>query len=163
MSLERILAFVSEIGLTVQQRQLPSSTFLPGILIEGGTIVVDPATLAHPGDILHEAGHLAVSLPSQRPKLSDNLQTGAGEEMAAIGWSYAAALHLGLDPAVVFHPAGYKGGSASLLENFAAGRYLGVPLLQWYGVTRERDDGSGRPVYPKMSSWLRAEPAPVDT
>jgi hypothetical protein len=163
MSLARILAFVSEIGLNVEQRSLPSSTFLPGILIERGTIVVDPAALAHPGDILHEAGHLAVSLPSQRQKLTDNLQTGAGEEMAAIGWSYAAALHIGLDPAVVFHPDGYKGGSASLLENFAAGRYLAVPLLQWYGLTRERNDGSGAPVYPKMSSWLRAEPTQVGT
>ena len=48
--------------------------------------------------------------------------------MMAIAWSYAAAVHLGLDPAVVFHEAGYRGGSGSLIENFAQERYIGVPI-----------------------------------
>ncbi len=68
--------------------------------------------------------------------------------MAAIGWSYAAALAIGIPLEVVFHAQGYRGGSDSLLENFAEGRYLGVPLLQWYGMT-----GAGE--YPAMRGWVR--------
>ncbi len=161
MPLARMLPFLAEIGLVVRERPLPAATFLPGILIERGTLVIDRDRLAYPGDLLHEAGHLAVVPPAERATLHDNLQTGPGEEMAAIAWSYAAALHLGIDPAVVFHSAGYKGGAQSLIENFGAGRYFGVPLLQWYGLTRERDDGSGAAVYPKMDGWLR--PAPPAT
>ena len=67
-----------------------------------------------------------------------------GDELGAIAWSYAAALHLQLDPGVVFHEQGYHGGSQSILENFAAGRYIGVPMLQWRGLTL--DEKSARPL-----------------
>ncbi len=158
MPLERILHFLAHIGITVREHALPGTTFVPGIFIEAGELVIDRDRLSYPGDLLHEAGHIAVMPPSERTALNDDLQSGPGEEMAAIAWSYAAALHIGIDPAVVFHPAGYKGGAQSLLENFAAGRFIGVPLLRWYGLTQERDDGSGAAVYPKMSGWLRPEP-----
>ena len=67
--------------------------------------------------------------------------------MAAIAWSYAAALHLNLAPEVVFHAAGYRGGSRSMIENFSAGRYIGVPFLKWIGLTGDN--------YPAMTRWLR--------
>ena len=38
--------------------------------------------------------------------------------MAAMVWSYAAVPGIELDPAVVFRRDGYKGDSASSLENF---------------------------------------------
>ena len=77
--------------------------------------------------------------------------------MGAICWSYAAALHLGIDPAIIFHPHGYRSGSDSLLENFREGRYLGVPLLQWMGLTYEPRQASERGCapYPHMTRWLR--------
>ena len=45
---------------------------LPGLAIEHGAILVDEQRLSHPGDILHEAGHLAVADPVGRnaPTLS---------------------------------------------------------------------------------------------
>lgn len=159
MSLPSILSFLAEIGIVVRERPLPAPTFLPGILIEAGELVIDREKLAYPGDLLHEAGHIAVVPPSQRASLNDDLQTGPAEEMAAIAWSYAAARHIGIDPAIVFHDHGYKGGGASLLENFNAGRTVGVPMLAWYGLTRERAEDSAAPVYPRMSGWLRPEPA----
>ena len=161
MPLQLILPFLNQIGIVVTERPLTGPTFLPGILIEEGTLAIDREKLKYPGDLLHEAGHIAVVVPSQRASLSANLQTGPAEEMAAIAWSYAAALHIGLDPAIVLHEHGYKGGGGSILKNFREGRYFAVAFLAWCGMTRERADGAEEPAYPQMKTWMRAEPAAV--
>jgi hypothetical protein len=153
----RLVTFLESIGIPVRIGGATEQGSVPGLDVQGGGIVVDPPKLAHPGDLLHEAGHLAVADPSVRglPRLTPT----PGDEMAAIAWSYAAVLHLGLDPAIVFHPDGYRGGSASILENFAAGRTFGVPLLQYYGMTIDPRGGSSRGAgerpYPHMVRWLR--------
>ena len=79
------------------------------------------------------------------------------EEMTSIAWSYAALRHLDLDPAIVFHDDGYKGEAVSLIENFTAGHYFGVPLLQLYGMAVEpsRAAETGVELYPHMLRWLR--------
>ena len=68
-------------------------------------------------------------------------------------------MHLGLDPAVVFHPDGYRGGSQALIENFTNGRTIGVPMLQWLGLTLDakRAAESGGAPYPAMIKWLCTE------
>jgi hypothetical protein len=152
---DRLVAFVRSIGIDVCAATLPEKTFLPGLDIRNGAILVDAERLAYPGDILHEAGHLAVTDPSERnaPALSPS----AGDEMTSIAWSYAALRHLELDPAIVFHNDGYKGGAASIIENFTAGHYFGVPLLQFYGMALEtkRAAAIGVEPYPHMLRWLR--------
>jgi hypothetical protein len=157
MILARMIDFLTEEGIPVRRGELPAETFLPGILVDAGGLVIDESRLKHPGDLLHEAGHLAVLTSEERARAGANLESGPGEEMAAIAWSYAACVHLEIDPVVVFHDDGYKAGGAALRENFAAGRYLGVPLLQWYGLTRERPSGrtADEAVYPLMARWLR--------
>ena len=129
---------------------------MPGILIDKGAIVVDESQLKYPGDLLHEAGHLAVVPAARRNEIYRDAGNAPAEEMAAIAWSYAAALHIGLDPAVVFHEAGYKGGSQSMLENFAAGRYIGVPMLHWLGMAEDQRTAAanGRQPYPAMLRWV---------
>ena len=156
-----INGFLTEIGITVRAAELDAATFLPGLTIKNGEILVDEAKLLYPGDLLHEAGHVAVTDADQRRTLDGTIHLpeseGGGYEMAAIAWSYAAALHLNLDPSVVFHDDGYKGDAATLRENFANGRYLGVPVLQWVGMTLEGDAASEADVapYPHMLKWLR--------
>jgi hypothetical protein len=59
--------------------------------VEQRVLCYDPAQLQHPGDLLHEAGHLAVKSPSDRRLAGVNLGSDPAEEMMAIGWSYAAA------------------------------------------------------------------------
>lgn len=152
---ERLAAFVRGIGLAVHTTALPAETLLPGVDIRDGAVVVDEARLAHPGDILHEAGHLAVTAPEERsaPRLSPS----DGDEMASIAWSYAALRYLDLDPAVVFHPDGYKGGSAAIIECFQSGLYFGVPLLQAYGMSYEPRHAAkkGLAPFPHMLRWVR--------
>ena len=158
-TLSAIAAFLCEIGLPVKIGEIHQPTFLPGILLDSGILHVYPAKLSSPGDLLHEAGHLALLTESERKQVSGDVGDSGGDELGAIAWSYAAALHLGLDPSVVFHQDGYRGGSQSILENFAAGRYIGVPMLQWRGLAL--DERSARTLgvspYPHMLRWLRAE------
>lgn len=153
----QIVQFLSEIGIPVRAGELPPETFLPGIFIENGGLVIDEARLTYPGDLLHEAGHLAVMSPQERGGANATMSDNGGFEMAAVAWSYAAALHIGLDPVVVFHEGGYRGGSQAILENFGAGRYFGVPVLEWMEMTVGAKPGMEPPVaaYPKMLRWLR--------
>ncbi|HEX3681047.1 MAG TPA: hypothetical protein VHU83_00800 [Bryobacteraceae bacterium] len=154
---DRIGRFLESVGLTVQAGEVPEGSILPGIRIEDGALVVDEARLLYPGDLLHEAGHLAVLTAEQRAGQGANAGDDLGNEIGAMCWSYAAVLHLQLDPALVFHPYGYRGASESYLENFREGRYPGVPLLQWMGLTADekRAPALGVEPYPHMLRWLR--------
>jgi hypothetical protein len=147
---ERIVGFIREIGLTVERGDVADS-LLPGVAVRRGALVVDAARLAYPGDLLHEAGHLAV-VEAERRAVLDDVGSDAAEEMAALAWSYAAASRLGLDPGVVFHADGYRGGSAGLIEAFDHGRGPGIPLLRWWGMTL---GPNGEPPFPHMLRWLR--------
>ena len=150
-----IIIFLREIGLTVIERRITTPTVLPGVGVDHGAVLVDRATLKYPGDLLHEAGHFAVVPAHEREQLHENVGDDGGMEMGAIAWSYAAALHLGIAPSLLFHDAGYRGGAASLLENFAAGHYVGVPILVWRGLAdapaKNTSNASG---YPQMKRWL---------
>ena len=154
----RIARFVREIGLAVRPGVVEDAAFLPGLALQDGGIVIDESRLLYPGDILHEAGHLAVLPAVVRARTTGRLEADGGQEMGAIAWSWAAAAHLGLDPAVVFHADGYKQGANAVLENFAQGRFVGVSYLQWLGLTLEpaRVGQQAGPPYPHMLRWLCA-------
>lgn len=148
-----ILAFLSSIGIPVEARPLPDDTFLPGMALIDGVLCYDPDRPFYPGDLLHEAGHLAVVAPEDRA--AGPVEGDGGEEMAAIAWSYAAAKAIGLPLEVLFHPDGYRGGAQALIENFEARRYIGVPLLYCYDMTYQTTAPDGTPPYPHMLRWIR--------
>ncbi len=139
---------------TCARRRCAQPTFLPGIDIRHGAILVDEARLTYPGDMLHEAGHIAVADPAERN--APTLSPSPGDELTTIAWSYAALRHLDIDPAIVFHAA-FKGGGAAIIENFTAGHYFGVPLLQLYGMSCEPHLAAQNGVqpYPHMLRWMR--------
>lgn len=158
--LEQITDFLGQIGIPVFFRELEGACFLPGIQIIHGEMHIDSEKLLYVGDLLHEAGHIAIVPSAERHTLND-LSIGErpmweAEEMMAIAWSYAVAKHLGIDPFVIFHDQGYKGGGAYIAESFEAGNYFGVPMLQWKGFALEQSDPEfpDRPVYPKMLKWM---------
>ncbi len=151
-----IIDWLRQIGFSVRLAPLAADTFLPGVTLEPGGLIVDPERLLYPGDLLHEAGHLATMLPERRAATASNVGSDMGDEIAAQAWSYAAALHLGLDPEIVFHATGYKGAAHSLIAIYRDGK-AGVPLLQWMGLTLDATraaEHSVRP-YPHMIRWLR--------
>jgi hypothetical protein len=152
----RMLAFVEEIGLAWEPAELAQDTFLPGLSLRKGRLCVDAARLIYPGDILHEAGHLAVTAAADRASLGPGGLDDGGHEMATLAWSYAVCLHLGLPPETVFHPGGYKGDAAWLRETYGAGGTLGQPLLAWMGLTDWGPEAGAQDRFPAMARWLRA-------
>lgn len=160
---EKIVHFLRSINISVEFAEFPAEKeFVPGICVNKTGLFINSKNLKYPGDLLHEAGHIAVATPAKRNNFDGKVvgtskDEEAGEEMMAIAWSYAAATHLGIDSAIVFHADGYKGGGNSLAENFAAGRYIGVSMLQWVGLTydvKNAAENNVRP-YPHMIKWLR--------
>ncbi|WP_207510820.1 hypothetical protein [Longitalea luteola] len=154
------VAFLHRIGIPTLFKKIETDSFLPGLSIENGHVVIDTDALLYPGDILHEAGHIAVVAPASRLTLNqhdiNNSPMREAEEMMAIAWSYAACLHLQFDPHLVFHDAGYQAGGSNIVENFREGRYFGTPMLQYYKMTIEPAHAQpGDPVYPHMLQWLR--------
>lgn len=157
----RIATFIAEIGLEILSVRLSCKTFLPGILVENGKILADESKLTYPGDLLHEAGHLALAARDIRSSLSDEVALPGVDmkpvEVYVIAWSYAAIVHLGLSPTVVFHEGGYGVESERLLNNFSLGVYIGANGLQDAGLTAIGAKALELrvPPYPHMLKWLR--------
>ena len=158
---DKIAGFLNAIGIPTLPAELDRETFLPGILVSEGTLLVDEEKLAFPGDLLHEAGHLAVAPGNLRSQLSDEVVlpdvNPDALEVEAMAWSYAACVYLQIDPRVVFHENGYKGKSESLLLNFALGVFVGVNGLERDGMTFSEMTAreSGVAAFPAMLKWLK--------
>jgi hypothetical protein len=152
---EQLATFVRSVGIDVRAATLDADTLFSGLDIRHGAVLVDATRLVHPGNILHEAGHIAVTDPAVRN--AETLSPTGGEELATLAWSYAAALHLGFGAELVFYPGSYQGWDTSLIENFAAGRYIGVPLLQRYRMALDPKmaSQSGVDPFPHMLRWVR--------
>jgi len=162
VDLGKCITFLHTIGIKTIDRPLPPGSFLPGLSIEGGCIIIDKEALLYPGDILHEAGHIAVVPAGERSALNagtiEKRPQREAEEMMAIAWSYAACVHLAIDPYFVFHEHGYKQGGGYIADNFASKQYFGLPMLQWIGLCYDEKNAAEKGVepYPAMIKWLRS-------
>jgi len=152
-------AFLADGGIKMRAECVDVATLFPGCLIDRGTLVVDESKLMTPGDALHEAGHIALSPPEQRAQqfafMSEN---DPGEEIANIAWCWAALLHLDIAPEDVFHATAYKrGDSSSIIDAARGGTYIGLPLLQYWGMTCDAATSRERGVdpFPHMLRWVR--------
>ncbi len=157
-----IVAFLRDIGFGVEFGPGAQNGFLPGVNIHAGVIHVDPDTLVAPGDLLHEAGHMAVLPRRFRSGLGSDLdadmhhlieaEAGPGipddpilaapkqqGEFMAQAWSYAAALHIGVSPDCIFFPGSYKHhdyeGKHPMLAWIERGTHYGPPALARVGMT----------------------------
>lgn len=162
IEITQMISFLDRVGIPCTMAPLAGNTFLPGLEICNGSIIIDPEQLKYPGDILHEAGHIAVTPAGERQALCGNLgehepNNALGQEIAAILWSYAALRAIGLPEETVFHPYGYKGQSDWYIANFKAGSYIGLPLLEWMGICAgpKKAAEMGVEAFPGMIRWLR--------
>lgn len=155
---QKIVEFILSIGIDVEIEKIDEDTFLPGILIKSGAIYIDKEKLKYPGDLLHEAGHLATLTPKKRASVYNDVSKNPGDEIVTLAWSYAAAYYLEIEPNVVFHDGGYKGEAKWLAEHYSSGGDMGVPLLDWMELStvnhRAKD---GDMVFPYMKKWLRED------
>jgi hypothetical protein len=158
---EKCIHFLQQIGIATAFQSIDANSFLPGFSIDNGVLHIDRKCIQHPGDILHEAGHIAVVPAAERAGLCAKSimgrQNREAEEMMAIAWSYAACIHLQIDPYYVFHEDGYRGGSQFITDSCSNNQYFGLPMLEAIGLTASQTDLSQFhiPAYPHMLKWLR--------
>ncbi|MES2795550.1 MAG: hypothetical protein V4683_06280 [Bacteroidota bacterium] len=158
---DKAVEFLIKIGIPVRFESLDKPTFLPGLFIDKGTIILDLEKLKYPGDLLHEAGHIAIVPAAERLSISEAdialRKDRESEEMMAIAWSYAVCVEIDINPSFIFHDEGYNKGGSSIAANFKEERYFGVPMLQWVGMALEKSQALilDKPAYPKMLQWLR--------
>lgn len=157
---EKCVAFINDIGIATSFRSIGPDSFLPGFLIENGVLVIDKDILQYPGDILHEAGHIAVVPFADRARLTEaaiiKRRDREAEEVMAIAWSYAACIHLMIDPVFVFHADGYRGGSNTIIDSCSKNEYMGMFMLQSVGMAADgKKKGSNAQTYPHMIKWVR--------
>ncbi|MDB5471864.1 MAG: hypothetical protein JWR84_3424 [Caulobacter sp.] len=152
---DRVRAFLQPLGIEMRPGVVEPPTILLGMEIRAGVIWYDQDLDIRPGDLLHEAGHLAVGDPARR--FAPTFEADGGDEMSAIAWSWAAAKAIGMPAQVLFHEEGHKGHHEAWTDAFETGRYFGLPLLHLYGMTVEpRQARPGDPpVFPHMLRWLR--------
>lgn len=171
------LKFLEAIGINVQV--VPGAIgFLDNMRIVDGGIHVDPTSDNVCGNLLHEAGHIAVTSGLFRPHLNYDVQEsiqdamdaylkahpfafGAEEdpiarsilqsgETEAIAWSYAAAVEIGIDSRLPFR-LGFQGEGMQLHDMLKVGAYFGINGLAAAGMTKLR----GPDRFPKMIRWMQ--------
>ena len=156
--IRQITNFLQEIGIDVIETELDDNCFLPGLSLKATAVLVDRKRLKYPGDLLHEAGHIAVTEAELRPLIGSEQMPqewpDGGNEMSTILWSYAAALHLQLPLDVVFHPNGYKGQSDWITEEFKKGNFIGIHLFEWMGFCDQKSE-TEKQQFPHLKKWLR--------
>lgn len=160
LEIKKVTLFLNKIGIDVVETTL-DKTFLPGLSLGPNCIYIDYDKLLYPGDILHEAGHLAVT-PSSERKIVGTSEMSAEwptqvDEIAAILWSFAAANHLHLPLEFVFHSNGYKEASNWFILNFSNKTYMGLPYLEWIGLALSEKSAiqQEKEPFPAMQKWLR--------
>ncbi|MDO6525569.1 hypothetical protein Q4519_07720 [Motilimonas sp. 1_MG-2023] len=159
-TITQICDFLHAINLPFSLTSIENESFLPGVSLNQGALQIDIDKLKYAGDILHEAGHIAVCEPIYRAQLQGDVyknglrngrqkQAMHGEEIAAIAWSVAAVKRLNLPMKTIFHDDGYKGASHSLINAFDNGGIFGQPLLDVWEMT------SSEHGFPIMKKWIR--------
>lgn len=160
-TVQKITSFLKEIGINTIEKELPNDTFLPGLALSNEGILIDFNKLLYPGDILHEAGHIAVTTSEDRKKIgTDEMPKDwptQGDEIGTMLWSFAAAHYLEIPLTVVFHSNGYKGSSDWLIDSYKENNFIGLPFLEWCGLTfsNEKAREQNAKAFPHMVKWLR--------
>jgi hypothetical protein len=178
----KIATWAQTIGLDVREVTVtcfPNSDIKPffsNIWIDCGIVYYNQKT--HPGDLLHELGHLAVTPSWLRPYVSGDIEDWDdsqeicilaeqhkddpcfgcyGDEVAAIVWSYVAAQAAGVDDFLPFEQgfeidgddAGEKLHESLTMSEISQYAYHdGIYHLVHFGMLQNEQD------FPKLCKWI---------
>lgn len=186
-----ILEFLNRVGIpaiAVTGDEAVAKAFTPHVLIKNGTLEVD-VDHVFPGNILHEAGHLAIvpapfrhlasgTLGAVQKAMGAYFEANPGGMMVypedpicraimqcsdteATAWQFAAAQEVGLPDELLFPDDAFDGQGPENLQRLKANSYFGINGLQAAGWTRVRaNPRSTVPVYPKLAFWLHPAQLP---
>lgn len=175
--IDKVLAWLTSIGLQVERGSRPwQNLFAEGIWIEEGRLIVSADAMV--GDLLHEAGHLAV-LPSrfrklvsgdiddlwgERAELVSSVTERLGQwpedsearalmqasDHETIAWSFAAALEVGVDPTLPFLRGFKNDGQAEAI-------YMACCDKQYIGINGLRAAGFINAIgnFPILKKWVQ--------
>lgn len=187
---QQVVEFVRGLGIAVAvcTDEAAAESFLPNVEILDGGLVVRPGVF--PGDILHEAGHLA-TMPAQfRPLATGQLREAFAamsryleanpmglatypedpvargvmqcSDPEATAWQFAAGQHLGMPDEWLFPLGSYAGDAVAVLLSLKAGGHMGINGLQAAGWTLNRANPfrPNIPVFPQLAFWLHSGAQP---
>ncbi len=181
---QQVARFLRGIGIEVEDCRDGEAAkgFLPQVRIVEGRLVADLAQV-FPGDVLHEAAHMAV-IPAPFRQLAHGTLKRANDAMhaylaehgdgltrypedplcrailqadenEATAWQYAAAVAMGLPEQWLFPEGSYSGDSENVLLSLKASTFMGIHGLQAAGWTCLRANPHRPvPVYPELAFWL---------
>ena len=173
----RVRAFLEAIGIGVTIEP-GANGFLDHIRIVDGILRVDPGCPV--GDVLHEAGHLAVTPARWRKQCQANMDEMVadmfadlralgehpdsplsraamqGGEQEAIAWAWSAGVHLRLMPndIIIDAPYAFEGFGNEVRACLAARDHPGISGLAHAGFCSTNGLG-GKPRYPKLAFWTQ--------
>lgn len=175
-TLTTVASFLNDIGLEARMvDQLGAPSFLKDVCIDHGTLQFTENALV--GDLLHDAGHLAVIPARFRIQMHGNLYKSFreilknldhmdpedpeavallnGDDLAATAWGWACGRHLDIDPQVIITPESFGHEGDHIRRMLSMNSYFGIQALQATGFCLARDlCVSGRSVFPKLNFWL---------
>lgn len=171
-----VIEFVRGAGLDVEIHA-GASGFVPGVQIEHGTLLVDPS-VCEPGNLLHEAGHIAITPGNFRHFMSGDLSKGMAimydrlEELhldpehpivraciqcsdpEATAWAWSAGRAIGVPPRVIIGDQWYGNTGADIRIALELGCYLGINGLAAAGFCSLRNV-QPLPKYPHLAFWVQ--------
>jgi len=144
-----VIQWLRSIGIPMTMGFSFAKNFNAYIWHKDGGIVV--ASKAHIGNILHEAGHFAVTPANMRKRVSnsfDDIGLKEPHEDMALAWSYAAAIACEVDTMIPFQ-TGFKNPSSGFGVHMALERsdHVGIKLMTDLDMTDN--------TFPSMKQWLR--------
>lgn len=180
MMKQRVIGFLNSIGLQTAALE-GAGGFVPGILIKKGIINFD-IEVASIADLLHEAGHIAITPPEYRHLMSKALFKGMrlmvesieGDSVEidsplfkaimqctdteATAWAYAAGMQLQIPPNKIIDSQAYDGTGAYVLQALQLGCYPGINGLHHSGMSIKGSIFAkmlNKEPYPEMLRWTQ--------
>lgn len=172
-NLEIVSGFLNSIGIRCLERK-GSTGFLEGCKIVNGEIHYD-TEVCTPSNLLHEAGHIAITPSETRHLLDGDVDTWfdkvearieilsdtlgpddplmraylQASECEATAWAYAAGKAAGLDPEIIIMDHEYDGSGDAVRAGLESNAYAGINGLRAGGFISSVEE------YPRLQRWLQ--------